>query len=82
MLQVESGTALLARRGLQANPLEDFVIVELKKRRRGCVERRNEMVLDTFTREKLALEHRQRLLCEAEHEQLPADVQKLLPHPW
>ena len=40
------------------------------------------MVLDTFTREKLALKHRQRLLCEAEHEQLPADVQKLLPHPW
>jgi len=40
------------------------------------------MVPDTYTREKLALEHRQTLLCEAEHERLLADVQNLLPHPW
>ncbi len=40
------------------------------------------MVLDPYTREKLALEHRQTLLCEAEHERLLADVQNPLPHPW
>jgi hypothetical protein len=40
------------------------------------------MVPDTYTREKLALEHRQRLLCEAEHERLLAAVQNPLPHPW
>jgi hypothetical protein len=39
------------------------------------------MVPDTYTREKLALEHRHTLLCEAEHERLLADVQNPLPHP-
>lgn len=40
------------------------------------------MVPDPSTREKLALEHRQTLLCEAEHERLLADVQNPLPQPW
>ena len=35
------------------------------------------MVPNPYTREKLALEHRQTLLCEAEHERLLADVQPL-----
>ncbi len=40
------------------------------------------MVPDPYTHDKLALEHRQTLLCEAEHERLLADVQTPLPHPW
>jgi hypothetical protein len=37
---------------------------------------------DPYTREKLALEHRQILLGEAEHERLLAEVHNPLPHPW
>ncbi len=40
------------------------------------------MVPDPSTREKLALEQRQTLLCEAEHERLLADAQNPLPHLW
>ncbi len=38
------------------------------------------MIPDISTREQLALEHRQALLCEAEHEWLLAEVQNALPH--
>ena len=40
------------------------------------------MVPDPYTREKLALEHRQTLLGEAEHERLLAEVETPLPHLW
>ncbi len=40
------------------------------------------MVPDPYTHDKLALEHRQTLLSEAEHERLLAEVQNPLPHPW
>ena len=43
----------------------------------GCAdERRNKMVPDPYTREKLTLEHRHQLLHEAEHERLAANVPK------
>ncbi len=35
---------------------------------------------DIFTREQLALEYRQALLCEAEHERMLAEVQNAAPH--
>jgi hypothetical protein len=53
------------------NPLEYFVFGN---------GRRNKLVPDTYTREKLALEHRHQLLHEAEQERKLAGVQNAFSH--